>query len=57
MLLGRGTAYVGPITRRIPTTGLQNPKFFRPELRSGLKQRQEVSLHMVCEHIHPACFD
>jgi hypothetical protein len=47
MTRGRGIVYAGPITRRLSTTSLQNPKFFRPELRSGLKQRQEVNLHMV----------
>lgn len=57
MLRGRGIAYAGPITRRISTTSLQNPKFLRPEIRSGLKQRQEVCLRMVIEKINSVCFD
>jgi hypothetical protein len=55
LLHGRGTAYAALITRRISTTSLQNPKFFRPELRSGLKQRQEVSLHMFFKPDHQIC--
>ena len=55
MLRGRGTSYAGPIPRRISTTCLQNPKFFRPELRSGLKQRQEVILHIYNGSVLAKC--